>query len=86
MLDTNNSVDNLEWCTTEYNQNFRKVNSTKHKDVNAVLQINSDGEVLNSYRNIREASNYTDIIQNRIKLCIDGKIPQAGGYIWRYKY
>jgi hypothetical protein len=82
----NNSVDNLEWCTTEYNQNFRKVNSTKHKDVNAVLQINSDGEVLNSYRNIREASNYTDIIQNRIKLCIDGKIPQAGGYIWRYKY
>lgn len=63
----------------EYNQNFRKVNSTKHKDVNAVLQINS-------YRNIREASNYTDIIQNRIKLCIDGKIPQAGGYIWRYKY
>lgn len=56
------------------------------KDVNAVLQINSDGEVLNSYRNIREASNYTDIIQNRIKLCIDGKIPQAGGYIWRYKY
>ena len=59
----NDSVDNLEWCTTEYNQNFRKVNSTKHKDVNAVLQINSDGEVLNSYRNIREAPNYTDMIQ-----------------------
>ena len=44
------------------------------------------GIFFNSYRNIREASNYTDIIQNRIKLCIDGKIPQAGGYIWRYKY
>lgn len=76
----------MEWCTTEYNQNFRKVDSIKHKDVNAVLQINSGGEIINSYRNIREASNYTDIIQNRIKLCIDGKISQAGGYIWRYKY
>lgn len=33
---------------------------------------------------INSASLYTDIIPYRIKLCADGIINQAGGYIWKY--
>lgn len=38
----------------------------------------------NSSDSINSASLYTDIIPYRIKLCADGVINQAGGYIWKY--
>ena len=39
---------------------------------------------VNTYDSINSASLYTDIIPYSIKLCADGIINQAGGYIWKY--
>lgn len=85
---TNNTVSNLEWCTSSYNKEYiwkDRVSIYRRRDVCEVIQYDLRGNILNSYRNTREASNCTDIIRERIILCTEGKIPQAGGYIWKLK-
>ena len=81
---TNNRVENLEWCTYEYNSENRRNSSNKSFTDHKVIQYDFQGKFINIYNNINSASLCTDIIHYRIKLCADGIINQAGGYIWKY--
>jgi hypothetical protein len=86
----NNCVDNLEWCSYKYNNNYGKnkpVNNLKKGAIvnsKAVKQINKDGKVMRIYISAREAARQTGLNQSNISKCCRGKYKSVGGYIWSY--
>ena len=91
---TNNIVDNLEWCTYEYNNNY---GSFKDKHCKAfrnypkfskpVIQMTLDGDDIQEFPSIAEAArclgkNYVNIAEY---LREPNKRNHAYGYKWRYK-
>lgn len=90
----NNNVDNLEWCTIEYNDNYGTRNqriAEKNKIVQqnkrgkTVLQYTLDGEFVAEYPSIREAERQTNISNQHIGMCCKGLQKTAGGFVWKYK-
>lgn len=86
---SNNYIDNLEWCTQKYNNNYgthnKRMQKTKQKKYGkAVKQINQNGEIVAIYSCIREAYRKTNVGRKEItKVCLK-KYKQAGGYRWEY--
>ena len=93
----NNSVDNLEWCEQSDNmkhayknglqipsENQRKaiINTNKLKQ-KKVCQI-KDGEVINTFSGISEASRQTKISISCISRCCNLKRKSTNGYEWRF--
>ena len=93
----NNSVDNLEWCEQSDNmkhayknglqipsENQRKaiINTNKLKQ-KKVCQI-KDGEVINIFSGISEASRQTKISISCISRCCNLKRKSTNGYEWRF--
>lgn len=83
---TNNSADNLEWCSTEYNcnygtRNLRKAEGCKKK----IYSIDSDGTV-SHYDSVLDASNVTGIPRTNISKVLSDSYPHktAGGKQWFY--
>lgn len=74
---TNNNVENLEWCSAQYNTEYSKA-----KPVN---QFSLDGRLLNTYKSTMEASRQTGISQGDISDCCRNKRGRAGNFIWKYK-
>lgn len=90
----NNRIDNLEWCTNDYNTHYgtyyeRISNSLTNntKKSKPVLQYTLDGRFIAEYPSAREAERQTGIFQNGISRCCLGykKYSHSGGYIWKYK-
>lgn len=81
----NNSVDNLEWCTMQYNNNYgtAKLRSsiTKSKPVEQYLP---SGQLVAKYICISIASDLTGVPKSGIKSCCQGKCSSSKGYIWKY--
>ena len=50
-----------------------------------ILQIDTDGNVINRFSGIREASRITGIQSSGITRCCKGQYHQYKGYIWRYE-
>lgn len=87
----NNRIDNLEWCTNDYNTHYgthyeRISNSLTNntKKSKPVLQYTLDGRFIAEYPSVSEASRQTGISTTNICKCCKGKHKTAGGYIWRY--
>ena len=93
----NNSVDNLEWCKQSDNmkhayknglqipsENQRKaiINTNKLKQ-KKVCQI-KDGEIINTFSGISEASRQTKISISCISRCCNLKRKSTNGYEWRF--
>lgn len=76
----NNKVDNLEFCTHIYNQNYGSKNDWCSKKVN---QYDLNGNYIKTYSSLNKASKELNI-SNNIYLCCTGKIKTCGGYIWKY--
>lgn len=68
----------------KYNSENKRIKSNKFFTDYKVTQYDFQGRYINTYDSINSASLCTDIIPYRIKLCADGVINQAGGYIWKY--
>jgi len=79
---TNNCVDNLEWCTYEYNNNYGT-----HKGINKkkIIQLSKNDEKIKQWDSIQEASELLNIPRNNIYCVLCGKRKSAGGYHWKYK-
>ena len=80
---TNNCLQNLEWCSAKYNNNYgthiEKVSNSLKKPI---LQYTIEGEF------IREWPSATDVGREakvNICYCLKGRYKTAYGYIWKYK-
>ena len=73
---TNNRVDNLEWCTTQYN--------VEYSQAKAVIGINKVSGLIVEFPSLMEASRQTGIDQSNICHCLKGKAKSAGGFYWFY--
>lgn len=71
----NNRVDNLEWCTHQYNIDYSKSKP--------VLQIHN-GSVVAQFKSIKEAGRQTGIKRRAINNVLTGWAKTAGGYRWVY--
>lgn len=78
---TNNSVDNLEWCTAEYNNKYgtRRDRATE-KLQKSIYCIELDKVFSNAY----EAAEQLNLKRPNIWCALSGRSKTAGGYHWRY--
>lgn len=88
---TNNHVENLEWCTYQYNLRYGeqyRVRALKAlKDLSArkpVVQLAIDGTYINTHRSIYYAALTTGIEKPSIRQNLCGKRKTAGGFRWVY--
>lgn len=92
----NNSVENLEWCTCEYNLNYGTRNQragealTNGKCSISIDMFTKDGELIHTFPSCMEAerwlrSNGLPKAQNsHIIQCCKGKLQSYYGFKWRY--
>lgn len=83
----NNNIDNLEWCTGNYNYFYgtglyRRKNN---QPVKAVEQYTLDNSYIRSFISINEAERITNIKSYNIIAVCKEKRKTAGGFIWKYK-
>lgn len=82
---SNNSVDNLEWCTYEYNNNYgthnERVAKTKSKPI---LQLRKDGSLVRIWLSSREVQRQLHYSSGNINQCCLGKRYSANGFKWCY--
>ena len=84
---TNNNVENLEWCTCEYNNKYgtalERATKSRYK---AVKQYTRDGNLVRKWDSLKEASETLNINIGNICQCCKGnpRQPAAGGYVWVY--
>ena len=88
----NPHVDNLEWCTYEYNSNYgthrermSKMFLNYPKYSLPVVRFTKDGVYVDEFCSISEAHRVTGI--NNIERCCKGlsRYSTAGGFKWKYK-
>jgi len=91
---TNNNVDNLEWCTSLYNNNYGTRNTKlynktsfrkghKPKSCKKVAKYSLDGTLLDIYFSIREAGRINNFSASSIYRCCENKA-KCRNYIWKY--
>lgn len=82
----NNNVDNLEWCTCSYNNNYgTSITRSKEKRSKRIQQFSKDLELIRVYDSISDAERKTGIYNPNIIKCCKGERRTAGGYIWKYE-
>lgn len=81
---TNNSVNNLEWCTVKYNTQHAEVNNLKKHHTIKVAQIDiNTNKTLKIFNSITEASKAIGISRQDIGIVSRGIRKTAGGYKWK---
>lgn len=97
----NNNVENLEWCTNEYNSNYGTARERRFKKLKESLknhpdksklwqpkeieQYSSDGIFIKRWNSMKEASKELKITPQNISECCRGIRKSAKGFIWKYK-
>lgn len=89
-----NRVENLEWCTHQYNLTYGTINQRTRlklrnnpKTSKPVIQYTRDGIFVAEYPSIEEAHRQTGICQRTIVQVVKG-LPRwktAGGFVWKLK-
>ena len=84
---TNNCVENLEWCTPQYNLEYSNVNQRiAEKLYKRVVQYDKDWNVLNIYKTTGDAARALGLSgYSSIARCCKGEIGSVKGFIWRYE-
>ena len=89
---SNNHVENLEWCTAEYNLNYGSRNKRAAKArINGkrskiVLQLRKNGSLIRVWPSVNEVKRQLDYDVSTIAKCCNGKprFKTAYGYKWCY--
>lgn len=87
---SNNSADNLEWCTKSYNNNYGTHNervakaNTNGKLSKQVFQYTKEGELVRTWLSLSEIKRQLDYSLSPISNCCLNHRKSAYGYIWKY--
>lgn len=90
----NNCVENLEWCTSAYNNNYGtrgarmgKTELNRSDCSKAVIQYTLGGDFIAEYPSVKEARRQTNMWKAHIGECCSHYKNQytAGGYRWAWK-
>lgn len=84
---TNNNVDNLEWCSYYYNNNYKdikkRVAATYSKNHSrAVEMLSLSGEKIREFSSVKEAAIFVGRTSTSIDRAIAKTRKTAYGYIW----
>lgn len=83
---SNNSVENLEWCTKDYNLKYgTRVTRMKEKLATPVLQYDMDDNFIAEYESQTDAARAINGNQSCIANCLRGKYKYHKNFKWRYK-
>lgn len=87
----NNEVENLEWCTPQYNRQYgsttKNMIETKKKNgsIKKICQLTLDGDYLNTFESTNEASKQTSVSKSGIQQCCKRQFcKQMKGYVFLY--
>lgn len=82
----NNNVENLEWCTYQYNANYGTANKRRaEKGKVPILQMTIDGELVRKFDSAKEAGKSLGIDSSNITAVCKCRQKTAGGFKWRYE-
>ena len=82
----NNCVNNLEWCSNEYNAAYgtRNIRNSITQGTK-ISQYDKHNNYIASYHSINQAAKITGISQGNISSVIQRRRKSAGGFIWKIK-
>lgn len=78
---TDDRPENLEWCSTAYNNTYNGKNLRCSKPVE---QLTLDGEPVKTWNSAREAAASTHVEYKNISAACLHKRRSAGGFLWRF--
>jgi len=82
----NDYVDNLEWCTEEYNANYgTKSDRISDKNSKTTFQYSFNGDLIATYKSNIEAMKITGFDRVSIQQCCTKKLLTSNGFIWSYE-
>lgn len=80
----NNRVDNLEWCTQQYNVCYgNRIQKVREKESKRVYQYDLDGNLIKVWYSGNDAIRFYN--NYHINSCLNGKRKTANNYIWKYE-
>lgn len=77
----NNFVENLEWCTYQYNVRYGKGALVRN---HGVIQYDIAGNALRIWESEKQAAEFLGIKYQGISKCCRGRGKTCGGYMWSY--
>ena len=88
----NNCIENLEWCTADYNMKHGTMSDRLSKNRGhdsrragrKVVQMDTRGRVIKVWASISQASKETGTAKTSIQECCNGIHKTANQYIWTY--
>ena len=81
----NNSVDNLEWCTSTYNIHYGTcISRRSYRRKVKISQYDLQGNFIREWNGAVDAERILNISRKQISACLRENHKSAGGFIWKY--
>ena len=82
---SNNRVDNLEWCTRLYNNNYLNHNEKVSEALRvSVVQLDYDGNIIKIWDRITDVNSY-GLQHSKVSNCLNGKREVHANSVWILK-
>lgn len=87
----NNNIENLEWCTAQYNRKYgtcsqRMIETKKKKGkIQRICQLTLDGSLVNEFKTAKDASGNTQSDPSSIYQSCRRFYKQSKGYVFLFK-